>query len=321
MKVAITGWIVLVAVLAMPAHAEMQLWQEQDGRSSAFIGLGSGEGEANEFVYCQPVSGCPTDYKLSQLIWKTRDIPMLSARVSHRIDNDWAFNFKGRIALTEGDAVMDDYDWVYIDMDWSHWSHHEDTEVSTAWSWDASFDYALYDQRKFSLDLIAGYRKETWGWDSYGGFYIYSDTESGGFRDTSGSFPSGAPAISYEQQYRLPYLGLNIGSHIGPIDVEVKFEYSDWVNVEATDIHHMRDLRFEDRFKTGSMSAYEFSMGHNFSDETSVILSYKKREYDEVRGGTTTYDTTTGAIDSQCTNCAGADNESTLWSLGLSRQF
>lgn len=321
MKVVTLGWIGLAAALALPVQADTRLWEKQNDNSSAFIGLGSGEGEANELVYCQPVSGCPTDYKLSQLIWKTRDIPMLSGGISHQIDRDWAFNLKGRVSLTEGDAVMDDYDWKYTNLGWSHWSHHEDTDVSTAWAWDASLDYTLYDQRKFWLDLVAGYRQETWGWDSYGGFYIYSDTDSGGFRDLSGSFTPGTPAISYEQRHKLPYIGLNVGSHIGPIDVGVKFEYSDWVDVEATDIHHMRDLRFEDRFETGSMTAYEFSMGHQFSDETSVIFSYEKRKYDEVRGGSTTYDITTGAIDSQCTNCSGADNESTLWTLALSRQF
>jgi len=29
-------------------------------------------------------------------------------------------NLEGRVGLTEGEAVMDDYDWTYVSQDWSH---------------------------------------------------------------------------------------------------------------------------------------------------------------------------------------------------------
>ncbi|MFO8025805.1 omptin family outer membrane protease, partial [Thiohalophilus sp.] len=122
----------------MPARAqwfdERAGWASHDRQSEAWLAVGVAQGKANELVYGQP-SRWPRDYRLSQLIWETRQLPILSAGVRARSDRV-TFNLRGRLGIPAGDAVMDDYDWLDVNRDWTHWSHHEDTAVIETWGWD-----------------------------------------------------------------------------------------------------------------------------------------------------------------------------------------
>lgn len=297
---------------------ERATWENADRQSEAFLAVGMAEGEANELVYGQPSGGWPEDYKLSQLIWETRRLPMLSAGVSAR-SGSVTLNLEGRIGITDGDAVMDDYDWFYVDRDWSHWSHHEDTDVTDAWAWDISLDIELTGNEVARLAGVLGYRQELWAWESYGGSYIYSS--SGNFRDQSGSFTPGQPSISYEQQFKMPYIGLKVTGGTTDWRFHARYIYSNQVGVSAIDHHYLRDLIFEDSFSTGEMSAYEIGIEYHLGRQLGVVARYDVQDYKEVRGDTIYRDSNTGNITGYCVNCAGADNHSELWSLGLNYRF
>ncbi|MDZ7661336.1 omptin family outer membrane protease [Thiohalophilus sp.] len=316
-----TGVFLLAGLIIVPAQAQLfderANWASRDRQAEAYVSAGVAQGKANELVYGQP-SSWPTDYKLSQLIWETRQLPMLSAGVSARFGLV-TLNLQGRLGITAGDAVMDDYDWVYTNRDWSHWSHHEDTDVTEAWAWDISLDFELTGSESMELAGVLGYKQELWAWESYGGSYIYSS--SGNFRDDSGSFTPGQPVISYEQRFRVPYIGLRFTGETLNWRFGARYLYSNQVDVAAIDHHYLRDLIFEDSFSPGEMSSYEISIEYRLSRQLGLLARYDVQDYAEVRGDTLYRDSNTGAVTGYCTNCAGADNRSELVSVGLSYRF
>ena len=185
-------------------------WQSTDKSSSLYLTAGQATGEANELVYCQPVSGCSVDYKLSHLIWEIKDVTMLVAGFSRTI-NDLTLNIEGKFGVTEGNGTMDDYDWMYTNAAWSDWSHHDDTSVAEAMIWDINFDFRFYASNNTNLAMVLGYKSEIWAWESRGGSYIYSDTS---YRDSTGSFTPGELGISYEQNFSMPYVGLKFNANL-----------------------------------------------------------------------------------------------------------
>jgi hypothetical protein len=66
------------------------------------------------------------------------------------------------------------------------------------------------------------------------------------------------------------------------------------------------------------MSAYKIGVAYKFYSQLEGFIRYDAREYEELRGNTLYRDSNTGAIIGYCENCAGADNSSSAWSIGIS---
>ncbi|MDR9436687.1 MAG: omptin family outer membrane protease, partial [Thiohalophilus sp.] len=100
------GVCLFAGLIVIPAQAQLfgerASWTSRDRQAEAYLSAGVAQGKANELVYGQP-SSWPTDYKLSQLIWETRQLPMLNAGVSAR-SGQVTLNLQGRIGITAGDA-------------------------------------------------------------------------------------------------------------------------------------------------------------------------------------------------------------------------
>ena len=295
-------------------------WKSTVKNSGLYLTAGQATGEANELVYCQTSSGCTTDYKLSHLIWEIKDVTMLMAGFTRSI-NDLTLNIEGKFRVTEGNGDMDDYDWQYTNTGWSDWSHHDDTSVTEASVWDINLDFRFYTSVNTNLAMVLGYKSETWGWESRGGSYIYSDTDISGFRDLSGDFTAGELAISYTQEFSMPYVGIKLNTSLANLKFHARVIYSNMVGVSALDLHHMRDLTFEDNFADGEMAAYDVSLTYQLATGLGLIARFDAQEYQEVRGDTTYRVSSTGADAGSCTNCAGADNSNSTWSLGLSYEY
>ena len=325
----ITTFICLLTIsfiCAEPAIAQLfshknKSWQTSNRRSSMHISVGQAFGEANELVYCQPVSGCPVNHKLSQLIWETEQLTMFTAGFRREV-GDVRLNLEVKLPIEEGEGLMDDYDWLYTNRsDWSHWSNHPDTTVADATTWDMSLDFKFLSSSSTDLDIVLGYKHETWAWESRGGSYIYSDTGSSGFRDQSGTFTPVQLVISYEQKFKFPYLGIKLNHNSINWNFHARYTYSIMVNVSAIDHHHLRNLTFVDTFGDGEMNAYEVGLTFKFNRNLGLIATYNHQEYKEVRGETTTLVSSTGAISGYCVDCAGADNTNSLWSFGVSYEY
>ena len=290
-------------------------------KTTAYILAGQSNVKANELVIGQPAT-YPVDYKLSHLIWDSRNVSTLVAGLSTSFGRDYNLNIEGKFLINKGNSVMDDYDWVYIGNDWSHWSHHEDTSITDVSGLDFSVEYNLSGKNKKKNNnkwsLLFGYRDESWAWESRGGSYIYSEFA---FRDDIGSFTPGQAVIIYEQNFKMPYLGLKFETASNKWKFNIQYNYSNQVNVSAIDHHILRDLIFKDTFEKGVMTAYKVGLGYNFTKNFDINLRYDAYNYEEVRGMTTYIDSITGIPFAYCLNCAGADNSNQSLSIGISYTY
>ncbi|MEJ2141046.1 MAG: omptin family outer membrane protease [Gammaproteobacteria bacterium] len=291
-------------------------YKASNGDSTFYLSAGQASVKANEIVYGQPAFGYPPDYKLSQLIWEVKNNPVLIGGLSYE-RNKTRINLELQTSVTEGDGVMDDYDWRYIGLDWSDWSHHEDTSLTDYHSLDINFDYHFHGSDDSAWRFLFGYRESNWKWESRGGTFIYS-TVPIDFRDQSGTFTPGELVISYEQEFSMPYVGIKYEGKNGKWKYHFQYEYSNWVSMKATDYHFLPDIIFVDDFADGDMSAYKIGVAYKFYSQLEGFIRYDAREYEELRGNTLYRDSNTGAIIGYCENCAGADNSSSAWSIGIS---
>lgn len=308
----ILSYALLVLVPQQMVYAAPYTVSNSD--STFYISAGQTSVKANEIVYGQPVYGYPTDYKLSHLIWEVKNNPVLVGGFSYT-RNNMRMNLELQTAVTEEKGVMDDYDWLIIGSDWSDWSHHEDTSLTDYSSLDLNFDYQFYGPDDSAWRFLLGYRESNWAWGARGGTFIYSDV---GFRDWSGSFTPGLPVINYKQEFSTPYVGIKYEGKSGKWKYHFQYEYSSWVSLKDTDHHVLRDLLFIGDFENGDMSAYKIGIAYKISGKLEGFVRYDALEYEELKGNTTYRDSNTGALLGYCLNCAGADNTSSAWSVGIS---
>lgn len=293
-----------------------------DDKTTVYILAGQSNVKANELVIGQPAT-YPVDYKLSQLIWDSRNISTLVAGLSTSFGREYNLNIEGKFVVDKGNGVMEDYDWVDIGNDWSHWSHHEDTSITDISGLDFSVEYNLSGRNKKKNNnkwsLLFGFRDEIWAWESRGGSYIYST--SGILRDDIGSFTPGQAVITYEQNFKMPYIGLKFETVSSKWKFNVQYNYSNQVSVSTVDHHILRDLIFKDNFAKGVMTAYKVGLGYNITKSFYINLRYDAYNYEEVRGMTTYIDSNTGIPFAYCLNCAGADNSNQTLSIGISYTY
>ena len=309
----------VILFLSSKVMSDNSFYYEKDDRS-VYIYAGMANVKANELVYCQPGGGCPVDYKLSQLIWESKNAAILTLGLKNSFSKNSYFNVEAKVLADKGKGVMDDYDWQYINLDWSDWSHHEDTELKKSTVLDISLNLNFYSHEKTNMYFLAGYRESNWGWESRGGTYIYSTVPTL-YRDQTGSFTQGLRVISYEQEFSMPYLGLKYEVELGKWLFDFQYNYSNKVNASSIDHHYLRSLIFKDDFKKSVMNAYKIGIGYKFNKKYRMDIRYEARNFEEARGNTTYINSNTGAIIGDCVNCAGIDNLNQSLSIGVSANF
>ncbi|HEX9802831.1 MAG TPA: omptin family outer membrane protease, partial [Gammaproteobacteria bacterium] len=282
-------------------------------------------GVSGEFVYDAfgADSGIP-GYKLSELQWQLESVYLVGLGASIT-PNEWLrLNVDYWTAPSDGNGTMDDYDWLYVGLDWSHWSHHDDTTVTEVGSLDLNGEFTLYDfgKKKTVITGLLGFKHDTLAWQSVGGYGIYSST--GGYRDLFVTFPN-TPGISYEQTFYMPYIGVGVRATTNngsmPIVLSASFRYSNQVHGEGVDIHHLRDLRFEDSGDGGKWQAYDINIDFHLSKTLALNLGYAAQRYAEVKATTTMTDLASGDKFFFPGDAAGLDNRSNLLKMGLSYRF
>jgi len=288
------------------------------GNISAHLNVGMLNGTANEYVYID-------DYTLSRLIWEIDNLYMAGGGFS--------LNKKGLISLhadlwlrvMDGSGGMDDYDWLVEDLPWTHWSHHPDTAVTKGTIFDLCLGIApeIFKFEYLSFSGFAGYRFSDFKWESRGGSYIYSsineDDELTGFRDLSGDFEDGEPAISYRQTYNLPYLGLGAEVSSGNFRLAAKVTGSLFVFGKAVDNHHMRDMVTYASFYRGQMFSSDLSAQYSITRHSALKAAFSYSVYGKLRGDTEYHFADGSAITYK--NAEGADFKSVMFSLSYVHDF
>ncbi|SCZ66960.1 omptin family outer membrane protease [Thiohalomonas denitrificans] len=315
----------LVMVLAAPCSAlEQAAVSSSDGKTHLTLGAGLLNGESGEYVYDADGSASGiAGYKISELQWDLDDVPMVGLEFTHAVSDRFTFDLAYWTNAGDGDSSMDDYDWLYVGLDWSDWSHHDNTEVRDVSRFDISGDFVIdrFQWENTDLYAVLGYRWDHLDWQAKGGEAIYSDTN---FRDTNVAFPN-VPVISYEQTYQTPYVGLGIRSRgmsgMTNITLDASLRFSDWVKGEDVDVHHLRDLRFEGEGDRGRWMAFDFSLDFSLSERFDVGISYSATEYDEIKATTLITDLTDGSKTFYSGDAAGLDHRSSMVSLDLGYRF
>lgn len=273
------------------------------------LSLGVLNGEVNEIVY-NPVTG----RKVSHLDWQIDNTVMVGAGLSVTPSSWIKLNVDLAFSVSDGSGSMDDYDWVVPGLDWTDWSSHDDMTVDQIWKLDLNAEFPLYEQPSMKITGILGFKREEYEFSASGGNFIYSVN---GFRDTIGSFQDGLLAISYEQVYTTPYIGIGFSADMQPLTFSGRVIGSALVNLEATDTHHLRNLEFEDDFETGTMFGIDLALAYSYSHNLQFMFGFQYLNYDEVKGSTQLKDLSTGEVSLVGGDAAGSDNSSGLIMLAL----
>ncbi len=280
-----------------------------DDRFSVEVGLGRLEGTARELVY-NSTSG----RKISELFWDMEDTAMLNVKLALKVVDWFRLRATGSFAMS-GEAKMDDYDWLYGPVDWSHWSTHPDTDLKHAHMLDLGAELRVLDRGGAQVFGLGGYKWSRFNWDAKGGSYIYSDNA---FRDSAGNFNSGELGISYTQDFGTPYIGVGAALSLGRFAARGTVKASHIVKATGKDTHHLRDLLFEDEFNHGRFVEAEAELAYKVNDRLAIVGSYLYTNFDEVRGTAKIYDQNTGNVYAGYgPNASGAELETQMWSLGV----
>ncbi|MFO7592639.1 MAG: omptin family outer membrane protease [Pseudomonadota bacterium] len=300
-----------------------------DNKFELRLSSGVLNGESGEYVYDAygAYTGIP-GYKISELQWKLNDVYMLGIGATLPIGDRVDINLDYWKNATEGDGTMDDYDWLYVGEDWSHWSHHEDTVVRDVTLFDLSADITFHRFKDRNASLyqtalfgIVGYKQDHFDWQSSGGYGVYSVDS---FRDTYLTFPN-IPGISYEQTFKTPYIGLGVesASNYNGMDLilNANVRYSQWAKGEDVDIHHLRSLRFEEEGDDGEWLGYEITMEFEIARQLTLMFGYNYQKYDEIKATTVVTDQITGAKYYYPGDSAGLDHSSDMMTLEMNYRF
>ena len=290
----------LVAFAPAPARAMHATGQPGPGSfqtTGALVSFSLGasvgmiEGTASELAFSYPYG---KKFKLSELTWDLKDVVMAGLHGSMGIGRRFRLNLGVWSALTEGNGMMVDRDWLYApsvaaylepnDHNWTHESQHPDTSLDKGMIVDTNANVMALQAGPFSLHGILGLKHDTWKWSARGGTYVYS---SEGFRDTTGSFPAGAQVITYEQQYLIPYVGVRANGTWSAFLIESHLLYSPVVSASDSDYHVLRGVLFEGDFAGGTYVGVGLNATWAFTRHWSTTLGVEYQSISEITGEVT----------------------------------
>lgn len=302
------GLILLSICVPAAAHAGDALMTSADGTVVFRGSYGITAIEANELVY-------QGKRKLSQLIWQSSAVSTFTGDVTVDLDR-FFLRATGTIG-TGGDGRMRDYDWTAGTSAWSDRSIHPDTRLDHYFvgSIEAGRTVLAYDGT--TIGLGAGVKYTDVKWTGWGGSYVYSVS---GFRDSRGKFPDDEKGISYQQQWPVPFLGVNVAHSDGPWTFAGAFQGGVAIDGKGTDDHWMRDLRFIDHVDTTPAVMVSASAEYAFRPDTAFFVSGAFDRIFRGRADTDMIDKVTGGR-YQFPDGAGADYMSMTVSVGLRGRF
>ena len=280
------------------------------------ISISSVDTISHELVY-SPSTG----KKLSELIWKADDVQMLGIQFDYLASKRWFLHISYKTNLSDN-AQMDDYDWLKDGIsDWSHWSTHPNTKLDKFTILDISWNNQLKSDSDIQKEVVIGYKIENRAFKAYDGSYIYSSNS--GFRDQSGNF-SGL-GISYEEEFKTLYLGLNLKKYYDRFILSGRIAYSPKVTATNIDTHHNRYFTNNNTFADTTMKELSANVEYPINKSISLALNYLRVDYDETEGMTTRtyYDGATEATPGTVWRYSGAgiSNSYSSMNVGLIARF
>jgi len=213
--------IVVLMVLHLPARISATDYPSKGWILGPSVGVHWGS--AKEIVY--PYGKSNQNAYLSLLTWDLQPVYMVGIESRWESGEALGLNLRLRSAIPLMPVgKMTDYDWLYKNRDWSHWSL---SDVTQRWGFtvDAITDWHLCTNSIFQFRLGVGYHLDWWAWKDNTKDSIYSTTPKSknypvawddygagqkGFRDVNDAVPMGVNAITYDVAYHVPMLSFTL---------------------------------------------------------------------------------------------------------------
>ena len=248
-------------------------------KHSLTVSLDKVSGKADEIVY-------QDGKKISHLEWDIKNLKMLSLGFNSQFSDGFGARIKFSNALNNGNGKMVDYDWDGDNFDGNinhaNWTDRSisDVKIQKAQQFDIAGSYNLFkDEVKFNF----GYKYDRFKWRDYGGSFIYS--ENGGYRNYIGNF-SVERGITYQQTFKTPYIGLEYQKELfdKKLYANIFGNYSNLVSAEDEDIHHQRNLKFNEYFTNGEYFNWGANISGKIKENIYLGAGYEFVYYPENRG-------------------------------------
>lgn len=271
--------------------------------------LGLLNAESNEYVYNWD------SRKLSQLDWKAENTPIVKIDISWDLLSRLTFTARGWSTLSSSKGTMDDYDWLQANQTkWTHWSHHEKTNLNYANEIDLNAKFWFLKQDNYRIGLMSGYQRNNNSWTAYGGSYNYNNGNN------IFTASDAVTIIGYKQNFNMTYLGLAGSYHYQKFEFNTLLKYSRWVNANAHDEHHLRKLSFKDSSKNSRYYALVVDAGYYIIPSTKLFVEAAWNQYTEGKGVTQSLNHNTGASQNNFDGSGIAQKNQTL-AIGLLYKF
>lgn len=280
-------------------------------------GIGYTSLRADEFVYDEQGA------KISQLIWKS-SAPALKMAAKFVSDN--AFTISANLlAAMSGDSYMEEYDWGetlpagYPPDAWSDLSVHPDTQLIRYWTVDIAFGRNVPLTEASVINLHGGFKYTNVKWTAYGGSYVYSSYS--GFRDVSGDFNAGEPAISYEQSYPALFLGAEIATQLSGWMLSAFARGGISIAPRDDDHHWMRDIYFIETYGQTPFISLGVRAEYALNSRLFMFLAGNFDQYFHKTGDTEIFDIKSGKSLVVYPDAAGMKLQSLAISAGFQYRF
>lgn len=286
------------------------------GGEASFIGVQASAGllygEAHEHVY---------DFngrQMSRLDWDLDQIVMGGLNGSVRLFNGLTLNAGFWMPLTEGKGQMEDWDWENERS--SHATHYSlsDVDVAEGYQFDINLAWDIFTADSLVVRLLGGYKQDGWTWEDRGVYLLYPELNYI-------PYPlNGEHMIRYEQEFHMPYLGVEMAAAWGGLSVSAYAAYSPYVTAKDWDHHILRDLYFEETFDGGDMFAIGGEVRYTFARSwlpglfLSASVDYQC--VDLIVGDLYVEDRSTGET-GWMPDGAGIENEYIVVSFGIGGHF
>ncbi|UYN98636.1 MAG: omptin family outer membrane protease [Devosia sp.] len=259
------------------------------------------------------------DRTLSHLIWQSK-APVLRAGIDLNVGNGFSVSAESSVA-GYGTSYMEDYDWFLPTDDFDNWTHrsqHPDTDLNHYFSGEIALGYDLSRTENANVRMHGGFSYTDVHWAAYGGRYVYSVN---GFRDETGSFPDGEPAIDYRQRLPEVFIGVDGEETYGSFRLAGLLRGGVTVLGNSTDNHWMRDLRVEDSFGVAPTLTAGLDAGFALGPMAELFIGARYDHKFMMRGRAEYIDTNTETITIAEDDIAGAALRTLSLNVGLKARF
>lgn len=259
------------------------------------------------------------DRTLSHLIWQSA-APVMRGSIDLQFGQGFSIMAGGSIAGS-GISYMEDYDWMLPTNSFDNWtdrSQHPDTRLDHFLSGEVALGYDLVRLQDANVRLHGGVKYTDVAWSSYGGSYVYSVN---GFRNQSGNFVDGEPAIAYRQRLPEVFVGVDGEERYGNVRVGGLLRGGLTVLGSSTDNHWMRDLRVEDNFNVAPSVTLGVDAGLALGRMAELFIAARYDQHFQMRGRADYINTNTGVTYLSGSDIAGAALKSVDLTVGLKGRF